>query len=485
MKPRNFVASARMMLFVTLVLAASMTEKAESACIPEGAYIDSATFSIYVAGWGQTVQLHRITAPWIETEVTWSNFASSYASAVEGSFVAPCGSSGWCSVDITSLVQGWVDGSYPNYGLLLEQGQASAITCPSSECSDVELRPKLEISYITLSGSVSVTIQRPGADQDGVADAYIWEWGPYANGGNSPKLYAGLLNGYEKQSLVRFELEFCEQPAGCRFTGGGVDTDGNWDHTLEDGQMIRNGAGNVPEGIDRAQFGGQAGANTAQPPQPKGEWTHHQQRGPSGSFTFHGGTASAPAGTEIVEIRCSDPRGCRPSGDPPSPAKQLDFDGIGTFKSIGKGSKAPIFEIDNPTVTAEGKGNKTFDGTFHWFEVNIDDLGEPGGFNKGAPDSEVCPSAGFGEKGAEPLANCDCPDFYRITIYDGVDAADVVWLPDGSIDLTSVLIDKDTGLPKEVIYEFYGFIDGGNLQIHHPTGFDLKQLSETWLAGVE
>ncbi len=99
---------------------------------------------------------------------------------------------------------------------------------------------------------------------------------------------------------------------GCRFTGGGVDTDGNWDHhTLEEGEMIRNGAGNLPEGIDRAQFGGQAGANTALPPQPAGEWTHHQQRGPSGRFTFHGGTASAPAGTEVDEIRCSDPGGCK------------------------------------------------------------------------------------------------------------------------------------------------------------------------------
>jgi hypothetical protein len=254
---------------------------------------------------------------------------------------------------------------------------------------------------------------------------------------------------------------------GCRFTGGGVDTDGNWDHTLESGEMIRNGAGNVPDGIDRAQFGGQAGANTALPPQPAGEWTHHQQRGTSGRFTFHGGTASAPEGTEIIEIRCSDPGGCKPSGDPPSPAKQLDFDGIGTFKSIGNGSNAPVFEIANANVTAEGNGNQAFDGTFHRFEVNIDDLGEKGGLNSGAPNSEECPSAGFGEKGDMELANCDCPDFYRITIYNGVDAADVVWLPNGDIDPNSL-----PAGPEDVIYEFFGYIDGGNLQIHRLTGFD-------------
>ena len=103
--------------------------------------------------------------------------------------------------------------------------------------------------------------------------------------------------------------------------------------------MVRNGSGNLPEGIDRAQFGGQAGANTALPPQPAGEWTHHQQTGPSGDFTFHCGTHSAPEGSEVIAIRCSDPDGCSPSGNPPSPAKQLDFDCIGTFENIGKGNR--------------------------------------------------------------------------------------------------------------------------------------------------
>jgi len=262
------------------------------------------------------------------------------------------------------------------------------------------------------------------------------------------------------------DSEICHpsEESGCRFTGGGVDTDGNWDHTLEYGEMIRNGAGNLPEGIDRATFGGQAGASTALPPQPKGEWTHHNQKGPSGRFTFHGGTASAPMGTEIDEIRCSDPGGCKPSGNPPSPVKQLDFDGIGTFKSIGKGSNAPVFENPTPIVTAEGHGNQTFDGTFHWFEVNIDDLGEPGGNNTGTVGIE-CPDNAFGEKGDEELADCVCPDFYRITIYNGVNYDEVVWLGDGIIDPTNLRA-------QEVLYEFYGYIDGGNLQIHNLTGGD-------------
>lgn len=269
---------------------------------------------------------------------------------------------------------------------------------------------------------------------------------PYEQAGLNSLLGGAFING----------TTVCQPaPIPCRFTGGGVDTDGNWDHSLEDGSMVRNGAGNLPEGVDRYQFGGQAGASTAQPPDPSGEWTHSQQRGPSGRFTFHGGTNSAPEGTRIVEIRCSDPENCNPARK--APAKQLDFDGIGTFKSIGSGGNAPTWAIPDANVTAEGNGNQDFDGTFHWFEVNVDDLGEPGGLNAGAPDSEACPSSGFGEKGAVPLANCDCPDFYRITIYDGVDAA----------TLASSGPNKD-----DVIYEVYGYIDGGNLQIHPPTGND-------------
>jgi hypothetical protein len=238
----------------------------------------------------------------------------------------------------------------------------------------------------------------------------------------------------------------------CRFTGGGVDTDLNWDHTLEDGSMCR-GVGCLPEDIDRYQMGGQGGAPTALPPQPSGEWQHHQQTGPSGRFSFHGGTSSAIDGTEIAEIRCSDPGYCRQAR--PAPAKQLDMDGIGTFSNVGKGSNAPAFALPNANVVPEK--NKKLGPTFHWFEVNVDDLGEPGRFGAGAPDSLTCPSSGFGEKGALPLADCDCPDYYRITIYDGVDAATLAISGPNKTD---------------VIYEVFGYIDGGNLQIHPLTGND-------------
>jgi hypothetical protein len=482
MKPRNSVVSAGMMLFVALVLVMSISVETALGnppwscdpvpCIPADATITSATLGLNVHSTaGSVVRVHRIIAPWTETGVTWDNFGASYHATVEGSFAAAV--DGPITVDVTSAFIGWAHGEYANFGFLLEQGQTAYTSYNSSEWSYGGYRPYLQICYTTSAGSTCVILVRGDNDDcASVADAYIRETSPDRNGGSSTKLYTGLVNGIEKQTLIRFEFEICDEPCcGCRFTGGGVDTDMNWDHTLENGEMVRS----LPPGIDRAQFGGQAGANTGQQPQPKGEWTHHQQRGPSGSFTFHGGTSSAPAGTEIDEIRCSDPGGCKPSGDPPSPAKQLDFDGIGTFRSIGGGKNTPGWPDAAASLsvnaTAEGKGNKAFDGTYHWFEVNIDDLGEPGGFNKGAPDSGVCPSSGFGEKGARLLADCDCPDFYRITIYNG--STDINSLPKG---------------PGDVIYKFYGYIDGGNLQLHRPTGYDLSslnELAENWLEGAE
>jgi hypothetical protein len=211
----------------------------------------------------------------------------------------------------------------------------------------------------------------------------------------------------------------CEPSGPCRVTGGGVDQNGNWNGDFEKGANDR----------DRYQFGGQAGANTALPPQPKGEWTHHQQIGPSGSFVFHAGTASAPEGTEIQWIGCGDPGFCNPAR--PAPAKQIDFGGIGMFKNM---KNVPDIIANNVVVGV----------TLHRFEVNIDDAGEPG--RSGKMDVSNCPDQGFGAYGVG-LVDCECPDFYRITIY---------------ADYTETT----------VIYQVYGYIKGGNLQIHPPTGFD-------------
>jgi hypothetical protein len=213
----------------------------------------------------------------------------------------------------------------------------------------------------------------------------------------------------------------CEDGTGCRVTGGGVDSFGEWTGETSEGKCKR----------DSYTFGGQAGANTALQPQPKGEWQHNNHKGPSGSWAFHGGTSSASAGTEIDRIECSDPGFCNPARH--APAKQIDFWGVGEFSNAK--TLSPI--MAEFVVAHE---------TLHWFEVNIDDGGEPGNGKKGM---NGCPEDGFGLHGSVANVDCDCPDFYRITIHATADPS------------------------SPVIYQVWGYPQGGNLQIHPLTGFDL------------
>ena len=175
-------------------------------------------------------------------------------------------------------------------------------------------------------------------------------------------------------------------------------------------------------------FGGQAGAPMGCQPQPWGNWTHTHHRGMKASFTFHAGTASAPEDTEIDWIACSDPGWCVQAR--PAPNKQIDFGGTGTFKNV---------RLKNGSTLSWMEKDKLFD-----FEVHVEDLGEPGkGGKVNPPDpGSPCPSEGS----AGVLADCECPDFYRIIIYNR----------HGS----------DVYGPEQ--YEVFSYIKGGNLQLHPP-----------------
>lgn len=314
--------------------------------------------------------------------------------------------------------------------------------------------------------------------------------------GNPVPSEVGAINGISgKDFLEQIDPSNSFSPIqpglSCRVTGGGNDTSGipadgssGQDGTEASGVSYVTKKNGMMVVDNRYTFGGQAGANTALQPQPKGELSHTNHSGSAGQWTFHAGTASAPPGTEIADIVCSDDGYCRPAR--PAPSKQIDFDGIGSFRTINKiGS---LDKHDCPAVPSDGTapGNKTSPPkTYHWFEVHIEDLGEPG--NEGNPHDPAlnCPATGsgtdafdnyFGPKIFSP-ADCGCSDFYRLRIYCGVVPDDIDG--DGKADLDAdgnvtnfaqIKNQKD----NEPIYEVYGYINGGNWQIHPLTGFDLK-----------
>ncbi len=118
--------------------------------LPPGAVVRSATFGISKISndSGEVVAVYRVTEPWSEGEPTWDTFADSYEPSVEwGGFVAQ--GSGPMTTTVTGLVALWVEGSLPNYGLVLISSPGHGYDAYwSSEAARVEDRPWLEVCYV-------------------------------------------------------------------------------------------------------------------------------------------------------------------------------------------------------------------------------------------------------------------------------------------------------------------------------------------------
>jgi hypothetical protein len=116
--------------------------------LPADAVVQSATFGLdqYAPASGETVHVYRITQAWSEGEPTWDTFASSYDSFSWASFASVGGS---ITADVTDLVSAWVDGSQPNYGMMLINSPAQALDrYLTSEYRVVARRPWLEVCYL-------------------------------------------------------------------------------------------------------------------------------------------------------------------------------------------------------------------------------------------------------------------------------------------------------------------------------------------------
>ncbi len=129
---------------------------------PAGIVVDWAKLSLYQIGRsdGDTVESHRITANWAEDSVTWNSFDGN-GNAYDGNIVGTWqpGGNGWYEQDITSLMQGWVNGTWSNYGILLDQPAPSGFEIYySSEHYNVIYRPKLTFCY---HGGSWVTMPTP------------------------------------------------------------------------------------------------------------------------------------------------------------------------------------------------------------------------------------------------------------------------------------------------------------------------------------
>jgi hypothetical protein len=178
--------------------------------LPEGATFVSATFNVDIlVATNQNINVHRITNSWEELAVTWNNFGGSYNPAIEATFNASA--AGWTSVDVTSLVGSWLNGTNPNYGLLLDQVDK---TWPRTEYDTREYNFSAGASYLeicyTLNGEVLCDTTR------NIGDTYIYELDPDMNNGYKGEMYSGWgwETDLEKQALVKFDLEYTSSSQG-------------------------------------------------------------------------------------------------------------------------------------------------------------------------------------------------------------------------------------------------------------------------------
>ncbi|MCP4295504.1 MAG: DNRLRE domain-containing protein [Proteobacteria bacterium] len=216
MKTRiNKLAAIFVFIFVFVGSANAQTDTSSdlpdtaSQCIPSGSTISSATFSLAPQELtNHLINAHRITAAWNENEVTANSFGDSYDPAIEGSFISD--SFDRKTIDLTNLVQDWVEGNFPNNGILLEgdiNNSSQWSFFPSSEDEDVVKRPSLDICYASTVDSKCYTIQRSGAEQTTVYDTYIWPDSPDQNKGTGGLLFTGEYGG--KKILIKFDLLTC------------------------------------------------------------------------------------------------------------------------------------------------------------------------------------------------------------------------------------------------------------------------------------
>ena len=154
--------------------------------VPAGSTIVSATLNLNlfrsVGSQTDVVEAHRITRDWTEgagaanSGATWNRYdglnnwttpGGDYDPAVAGSFVAS--SIEWKTMTVTNLVQSWVSGAVPNYGMLLLSPPAPGNNEKRFYTSDdnrIQMRPYLSICYLdgaapVASTTMSFTLEMP------------------------------------------------------------------------------------------------------------------------------------------------------------------------------------------------------------------------------------------------------------------------------------------------------------------------------------
>ena len=123
--------------------------------IPTNAKVIDAKLMLYQFYMGGsdnfTIGLYKVTSDWEESTIDWDTQPTCSCN-VEALCDIIVSSNIWTSWDIDALVQGWLDESIDNYGMLLKDTDETSVNSfatfyTSDYTDDPSKRPKLEIDY--------------------------------------------------------------------------------------------------------------------------------------------------------------------------------------------------------------------------------------------------------------------------------------------------------------------------------------------------
>ena len=143
--------------------------KFDVSSIPSNAIVIDASLSLYLYGSldnvTNTFAAYNITQNWDELSVTWDT-QPNYDPATESGVQTYDRIIGWRTFTITNIVAAWVNGTKPNYGVMLKatnEGAFGAFGYVASEnTSSPQNRPKLTITYNLPPTAPTVTAPNGG-----------------------------------------------------------------------------------------------------------------------------------------------------------------------------------------------------------------------------------------------------------------------------------------------------------------------------------
>lgn len=122
--------------------------------IPTSVPADSVTHSILylkkLSGAAPTLRAYRCTGSWSSATITWNNMPGYTTTGASDNSVPWEHDNIWQKMIVTSIVQGWVNGTYSNYGFVVKditESNPDLWTTYYSSDAEADHRPELRIDY--------------------------------------------------------------------------------------------------------------------------------------------------------------------------------------------------------------------------------------------------------------------------------------------------------------------------------------------------